>query len=75
MLRYFLIDRRDEVAAIAVMKNSHHRAVSTRHRAYDAALGSAIGPDRDNLHQHMVAMHGGAYGGRRNENISGKLHL
>src|SRR5579872_2448366 len=75
LLRNLLIKWRDVVAATAVMKNSHDCTVGTRYRPHNAAFGSAIGTDCDNLHQHMVAMHCGSYGGRRNENVSGKLCL
>ena len=75
MLRNFLIEWSDVVAATAVMKNSDDGTVGTCHRADDAALGAALGTEGDNLHQHLVAMHGRTHGGRRNKYISRELCL
>src|SRR5579863_4861010 len=64
-----LVDRRDIVPAIAVVKDSHDRAVCTDDGTNDATFSAAVGADRADLHQHAVAVHCRAYRGWRNENI------
>ena len=65
-----LVNRRDIVTAIAVVKDSDHSAMSTDDRAHDAALGTAVGADRPDLYKHAVPVHRRAHRGRRNENVS-----
>ena len=74
-LRNLLVDRRHVVTAIAVMKDSDDRAVSTDDGANNAAFGTTVGADRANLYQHAVPMHCRTDSGWGNENISGELGL
>ena len=75
LLRKFLVNRSDVIAATAVVKFSHHGGVGATDQAHDAAFGAAVRTNIPDFNQHPVAVHGRAHRWRRNENISRQPRL
>ena len=75
LLRKFLVNRSDVIAAAAVVKFSHHGGVGATDQAHDAAFGAAVRTNIPDFNQHPVAVHGRAHRWRRNENISRQPRL
>ena len=55
---------------MTVVELAHHGGMSAAYRTQDAAFGAAVGTDGANFDQHTIAVHGGAYSMRRDENIA-----
>src|SRR5579872_711111 len=70
LLSYLLIDRRDVVMAMAIVKDAHDRCVGAMERPNDSSFDAAVRTKGRQLHQHAVAMHRVANCRRRNENVA-----
>src|SRR6185437_5071225 len=65
-----LVNRGDVVAARAVVEDSDYGRMGAVQSAKNTAFGAAVGFDRADFHQHAVAVHGSADGGRRNKDVA-----
>ena len=75
LLRNLLVDRDHVVASRPVVENSDGGGMSTINRSNNPPFGPSSVPNVDDLDQHAIAVHGGADGMRRDEDVSGKPRL
>src|SRR5690349_22137833 len=68
-LRHPLIERSNVVISRAAMELSHHGLLGALGNMDNAPFRAPIGFGAHHLHFHPVAIHGGAHGVRRNEDV------
>ncbi len=70
LLSDLLVDGSHVIVSRAVMEGANHGGITAGEHAQDAAFGAAVVLLAAEFYQHLVAVHGRAYGVRRNEDIA-----